>query len=566
MLDLQTLLRELSPGSHKKIELVSGRRPRVVDGANVRHVGDEILNDEEVLDLCREHGGGKALDDLGDKPVRWVTQGPKGPVSVTVGMKGRDVVATFAAAVEPRRSTRPPRRLSTVPARRTDAEPARERRAITVADRRRATQKPPAPTAATSPQRARGATPAPTKRRSASAIPAAQPAGALKELCELARQRRATDIHLTAGLPTAMRIAGELREGKSPIDRAEVERVLAAVLPAQKKAELERTGGACFALTLGPELRVRINATQTHGGPKLAIRLVRPTPPTIASLGLPPEVEKATNQPQGLVLVVGPAGQGKTTTLAALVDAVNESRAVHVVMVEDPVEIPITSKRALVSQREVGTHAQSFHRALEGALRQDPDVVAIGELRDIETVRMALAASETGHLVIGTMNAPNARRAIERIIDVFPTAEQPQVRGTLAGALRLVVGQKLVRTADGSDRTALVEILPGSIALWNLIREDKTYQLPSLMQRGKALGIVRLEDSAIALRDKGVISKETADEVLEDADGASELARLDPGKPPAAHPPSEPGETDESALGGLWSRAGALFSRKGGPQ
>jgi twitching motility protein PilT len=183
----------------------------------------------------------------------------------------------------------------------------------------------------------------------------------------------------------------------------------------------------------------------------------------------------------------------------------------------------------------------------------------------VETVRMALSASETGHLVIATMNAPNARRAIERIIDVFPVAEQPQVRATLAGGLRLVLGQRLLPAADGVDRVAAIEILPGSVALWNLIREDKTYQLPSLMQRGKALGIVRLEDSIKALRDKGAITAEAAEEALAEMDGASELARLE--APAAGQPPGPSAEADmgeESALGALLSRAGALWSRKGG--
>jgi twitching motility protein PilT len=380
-----------------------------------------------------------------------------------------------------------------------------------------------------------------------------------RDLCEVAHKQRASDFHVTAGRVSTFRIAGVMHEGKTVLRQADVERSLRSILPPQRAAELEANGGTCFSITVAPEIRVRVNASQTHDGTKLAVRMVRPAPPTLESLGFPRSVEQATSQPQGLVLVVGPAGHGKTTTLAALVDAVNQARPVHIIMVEDPVEVPVASKNAVVSQREVGTHARSFHRALEGALRQDPDVVVVGELRDVETVRMALAASETGHLVLATMNAPNARRAIERIIDVFPPAEQPQVRSTLAGGLRLVLGQRLVVRADGQGRVAALEILPGSVALWNLIREDKTFQLPSLMQRGKALGIVRLDDSIKRLRDEGVIAPETADELLEQADGASELARVDvvPGGAPEAPP-------DESTLGNLWNRAGALLSRKGG--
>lgn len=590
MLDLKALFRELHPGSTKKIELTSGRRPRLVDGNQVKNLGDEILNDEEVLDLCRAHGGGKELDELDDKPIRWSTPGPKGQVSVSVAMKGREVAATFAAAPEPRRSTRPPRRQTAAPLRRAEADTHRteHRRAITAAERRRVSAKPPPPA-----ERPRSPTPAATKRRTIPAGPAArapqqpqpQPRPAaepvveprrearggpattpswLRELCESASRQGASDVHLTAGMPLAVRIAGELREAKNRIGASELEAALKVILTPRNRSELEQNGGTCFALALGPSLRARVNVTQTHAGLKLALRLVKPEPASLADLGLPAGIAQIVEQPQGLCLVVGPAGQGKTTTLASLVDLVNETRATHVVVVEDPIEIPITSKKSVVSQREVGTHAASFHRALEGALRQDPDVIAIGELRDIETVRMALAASETGHLVIGTMNAPDARRAIERIIEVFPTGEQPQVRATLAGGLRLVLGQRLLRTAEGGSRVAAVEILPGSVALWNLIREDKTFQIPSLMQRGKALGIVRLEDSVRELRDKGVISKAEADEVLL-RNGPPEPSPLEaPGLDRAPAP--EPAPADDSALGALWNRAGAIFGRKGGPQ
>jgi twitching motility protein PilT len=593
MLNLKPIFVELAPGSTKRIELVSGRRPRLVSGSDVKQLADEMLHDEVVLDICRAHGGPRELDELGDKPIRWVITGPKGPISVTVSMKGREVSAVFVAAAEPRRSTRPPRRASA------EREPVRpeQRRSITVSDRRRVTQKPPAHGAAPAGRATnRAPTPAPARRRSIPATVAKEPAAVAKEpaavakepaavakepvrepraraqatadpvlrdLCELADRQRATDIHLTPGRPAGFRIGGTLREGKTILRQADIERILHSVMPARNAAELARSGGTCFAVSVSSSVRLRVNATQTHAGTKLALRMVRSQPPSLDSLGLPKDVESATTQPQGLVLVAGPAGAGKTTTLAALVDHVNGSRPVHVVLVEDPVEILIESRVAVVSQREVGSHTTSFHRALEGALRQDPDVVAVGDLRDVETVRMALSASETGHLVIATMNAPNARRAIERIIDVFPVAEQPQVRATLAGGLRLVVGQRLLPCADGVDRVAAVEILPGSVALWNLIRDDKTFQLPSLMQRGKALGIVRLEDSIKALRDKGVISQATAEEALEDIDGASELARVEAAAPEQPGPPPEAG-AEGSSIGTLWSRAGALWSRKGG--
>jgi twitching motility protein PilT len=217
--------------------------------------------------------------------------------------------------------------------------------------------------------------------------------------------------------------------------------------------------------------------------------------PTLEGLALPPEIAEATKHHQGLIVVTGPTGHGKTTTLAAIVDRINATTTHHVITVEDPVEHLHARKRAMISQREVGTNTKSFASALKASLREDPDVIVVGELRDTETVRMALSASETGHLVVGTMNTPSAAKTIERLIDLFPPADQQQVRTTLAGGLRLVVGQRLLPNAAGNGVVAACEVLPGSIALWNLIRDAKTFQIPSLQQRGRAAGIVRLDDS-----------------------------------------------------------------------
>ena len=216
------------------------------------------------------------------------------------------------------------------------------------------------------------------------------------------------------------------------------------------------------------------------------------------------------NYHQGLVVVSGPNGAGKTTTLAALVDLFNSERSVHIITVEDPVEVIHPIKKAIVSQREIGAHTKGFHSALKGSLREDPDVIAIGELRDRETVEKALEAAETGHLVFATMSTPSGASTIDRLIDMFPPDDQSQVRATLAGVLKFVVSQRLVPREDGDGRVVAVELLTGGMALWTLIRDDKLFQLPSLLQRGRAFGMIRIEDSLNELLSAGTISMETA--------------------------------------------------------
>jgi twitching motility protein PilT len=245
------------------------------------------------------------------------------------------------------------------------------------------------------------------------------------------------------------------------------------------------------------------------------LRLISRELPSIESLGLPPTIAASASHHQGLVVFTGPTGHGKTTTLTAVVDLLNRESTHHIITVEDPVEHLHPKKRALISQREVGTHTRSFASALKGSLREDPDVIVVGELRDLETVRMAVAASETGHLVLGTMNTPSAAKTIDRLIDLFPPADQPQIRLTLAASLRLIVSQRLVPSPDRARVHAAFDILPASATLSALIRDGKTFQIPSLQQRGKALGIIRLDESLAALVRAGRIS-------LDDARGVAE--------------------------------------------
>ncbi len=300
-----------------------------------------------------------------------------------------------------------------------------------------------------------------------------------------------------------------------------------------------------------------MNVSRQRTGLKGCFRCIPPGVPTLASLGLPPEIERATHHHQGLVLVTGPTGHGKTSTLAALVDVINRETSRHVITVEDPVEFLHGRKQAMISQREVGSNTRSFASALKGSLREDPDVIVVGELRDTETVRMALAASETGHLVLGTMNTPSAAKTIDRVVDLFPPADQQQVRMTLAGGLHLVVGQRLLAGTDGNAMVAAAELLPGSIALWSLIRDNKTFQIPSLQQRGRGFGILRLDESLADLVRAG---RTTLASALAVAESPDELEVLVAGKQPQAGKAAEATKKDQ---GGLLGKAGNLFGKRG---
>ena len=370
----------------------------------------------------------------------------------------------------------------------------------------------------------------------------------LERLLRAAVDCRASDLHLVAGRAPLFRVAFELAPKGDPLSESLLETMVLAIVPARLRLVLETDGSADFALDDPSSGRFRVNVSKQRTGYKVSLRVVPRAVPTVASLGLPPAIAAATHHHQGLVVVTGPTGHGKTTTLAALVDILNSERAHHVITVEDPIEYVHPRKKAIMSQREVGTDTQSFVSALKGSLREDPDVIVVGELRDVETVRMAVAASETGHLVLGTMNTPNAAKAIERLIDLFPPGDQPQIRMTLAGGLRMVIGQRLVPSVDKKSLHAAVELLPGSTSLWALIRDNRTFQIPSLQQRGKGLGITRLDESLAELVKAGKVSLDVAKSV---AEAPQELEALLGAKPDA-----EAQKKPEGFLGGLFGKKG----------
>ncbi len=326
-----------------------------------------------------------------------------------------------------------------------------------------------------------------------------------------ARQAGASDLHIAANRPVQIRVMGDLR----PLDaRGEaipsdiVDRILLPLLGPRRRVQLRTKGYVDFAFDVKDAGRLRGNVSRQQGGLRAAFRLARVTPPTLEELNLPRELAKVVAHHQGLVVIAGPNGQGKTTTMAALVDLVNSTKAHHIITSEDPVELEHPRKQAVISQREVGRHTKSFAAALKASLREDPDVIVIGELRDRETVEIALTAAETGHLVLATMSTPSAAKTIDRLIDMFPPADQQQARASIAGALRAVVAQRLLPSRAHGVVPA-VEVVTGVLPLAVLIRDDKLYQLPNLMQRGRAFGMIRFEDSVLELLRAGKITEET---------------------------------------------------------
>jgi twitching motility protein PilT len=379
-------------------------------------------------------------------------------------------------------------------------------------------------------------------------------------LIATAIERGATDVHVASGRVTSIRVLNELvpvDPAAGNLSHADAEALLLPLIDKEQQERLKTKGYVDLALASPTGGRMRTNISRAAGGIKGTFRIARKEPSTLEELGLPKEVSKVVHHHQGLVVIAGPSGHGKTTSLAALVDLVNANRPHHIITVEDPIEIVYPRKAAVVSQREVGPHTKSFAAALKGSLREDPDVIVIGELRDKETVEIALTAAETGHLVLATMSTPNAAKTIDRLVGMFPPEDQQQVRSSIAGALRAIVSQRLVPTLAGGV-TAAIELVTGVIPLAAMIRDDKLFQLPSLLQRGRSFGMIRLDESLMELVRTNRISTETA---LATTENRKELAlQLDPkaAATPAQGVPTAPGAAPEQPK----SRFGGLFGGK----
>ena len=321
----------------------------------------------------------------------------------------------------------------------------------------------------------------------------------------------ASDLHITSGQPPILRVHGELERVKyDPLDDETLRAMLYEIAPEQKIKTFEETGDVDFGYEIPGVARFRANYFMQKYGCGAVFRQIPTKVLTADDLGLPPILKKCAMLPKGLVLATGPTGSGKSTTLAAIVDHANKHRKDHIVTIEDPIEFVHTSQGCLVNHREVGSHTKSFAAALRGALREDPDIILVGEMRDLETIRLALEAANTGHLVLGTLHTTNAAKTIDRIIEVFPAEEQAQVRNGLSTGLKLVVAQNLFKRVDRKGRCAALEILVCTPAVGNLIREGKTVQIPSAIQTGKQLGMQTLDDAIMAVLTKGWISGEEA--------------------------------------------------------
>ena len=343
---------------------------------------------------------------------------------------------------------------------------------------------------------------------------------------------KASDLHITVNAPPMVRVDGGLRqiEGTQVWDRPKVTSALLSILNVTQREVFESELELDFAYTISGNARFRVNVYQQRGSMGAAFRLIPTEIKQLRELGVPEAVARFATLARGLVLVTGPTGSGKSTTLAALVDLVNRTRADHIVTVEDPIEFLHTNKKSLVNQREVGPDTHSFAAALKHVLRQDPDVILIGELRDLETISVALTAAETGHLVFATLHTQDAAQTIDRIIDVFPPHQQGQVRTQLAATLQGVVCQTLVKLASGKGRVVATEVLVTTPAVSNLIREGKTYQIPSALQAGRELGMYTMDQHLAELVDAGKITHAAAMEKAHDIEGLKRLIhRADPG-------------------------------------
>jgi twitching motility protein PilT len=335
---------------------------------------------------------------------------------------------------------------------------------------------------------------------------------AIMELLEAVLERGASDLHITSGTPPTIRVHGSLlRLDQYPkLTPEELQRMIYSILSQKQRERLEQELELDVSYSLPGKARFRVNVYFQRDAMGAAFRLIPFEIKSIEDLGLPMQIEEFARQPRGLVLVTGPTGSGKSTTLASLVDVINEERDVHIMTVEDPIEFLHRHKRALVNQREVGHDTTSFAQALKHVLRQDPDVILVGEMRDLETISTALTAAETGHLVFATLHTQDAPQTIDRIIDVFPPFQQQQVRVQLAVTLQGIVTQQLLATVDGRGRAASAEVLIATPAIRNLIREAKIHQVYSLMQAGGKFGMQTMDASLAGLVRAGRISRESA--------------------------------------------------------
>ena len=328
---------------------------------------------------------------------------------------------------------------------------------------------------------------------------------------KLMNEQGASDLHLVSGQAPALRIRGDIERIKYKVlDDDDLRSMLYEISPEEKVKIFEETGDVDFGYEIPGLARYRANFFMQKNGIGAVFREIPSTIMTVEQLGLPSVISKLATLPRGLVLVTGPTGSGKSTTLAAIIDVANRSRKDHIITIEDPIEFVHQSQSCIVNHREVGIHTNSFAAALRGALREDPDIIMVGEMRDLETISLAIEAASTGHLVFGTLHTTSAPKTVDRAIEVFPSNEQTQIRSTLADGLRAIIAQVLFKRIDIKARCVALEILIATAAVRNLVREGKTHQIPSMIQTGKKYGMQLLDDAIMELYNKGWISADEA--------------------------------------------------------
>jgi twitching motility protein PilT len=332
----------------------------------------------------------------------------------------------------------------------------------------------------------------------------------IAKLLEFTYQQGASDLHMSAGEPPMMRISGDVKKIKMPpLTQEQTHSMIYDIMSDSQRKVFEEFNDIDFSMALGEIARFRVNVFKQNRGLGAVFRQIPTKVLTLQQLNMPNVLREISDADKGLVLVTGPTGSGKSTTLAAMIDYLNESLEGHILTVEDPIEFVHKTKKCLVNQREVGPHTQSFANALKAALREDPDIILVGEMRDLETIQLALTAAETGHLVFGTLHTSSAPKTVDRIIDVFPPEQQAQVRAMFAESIQAVVCQSLCRKIGGG-RVAGLEIMRGTTAVRNLIREGKIHQIPSVMQTSQAQGMQTMEMHLRDLVETGLITRQTA--------------------------------------------------------
>lgn len=338
----------------------------------------------------------------------------------------------------------------------------------------------------------------------------------LEELLQLAGEKKASDIHLSVECPPILRIDGSLiRLETEKLLQTDLQTLGSSLMNEQQTERFAENGELDFSYSLPGVGRYRVNAFRQRGSIGFVIRLIPLVIPSPESLGLPPVSIELARLHKGLVLVTGPTGCGKSTTLASLVDYINQTRPCHIITIEDPIEYLHQHKLSIVNQREVGKDTQSFAKALRAVLRQDPDVILVGEMRDLETISTAVTAAETGHLVFSTLHTNDATQSIDRMIDIFPPPQQQQIRVQLAAVIQGIMSQELFPRADYQGRIAAIEVMLATPAVRSLIREGKTHQLPTVIQTNAKLGMQTMDKSILDLVEKGLVSYEAAQEKLQ---------------------------------------------------